>query len=112
MERWWGKAYDRAAIAGLYGDLGENALAAAIARGKPHEQITAAAALGERGRPGDARAIVPVLASDYPLARYWARQAIEELVRRPLPFDLDGDVAAVPAEARAWVEEAIGPRRR
>ena len=47
MERWWGKRYDRARAAPLYGDLDARPLVATLARGKPHEQAVALAVLGE-----------------------------------------------------------------
>jgi predicted CXXCH cytochrome family protein len=110
MERWWNKRYDRAALHALYGDeLGVSPLVAAL-QGKPHEQLTAAAVLGERGRPPDAPLLVPLLSSDYPLVRYWAREAVERLLGRPLPVDLDGEAGSIDREARAFVAEALKAR--
>jgi predicted CXXCH cytochrome family protein len=104
LERWWHKRYDRAALRALYGeDLAVNALAATVARGKPHEQIAAAAVLGERGGRDAAASLVPLLGSEYPLVRYYAGAAIERLVGRALPVDLDGDAVAIQREAAAFV---------
>lgn len=106
MERWWGKRYDRGALRALYGpDLGVSALLTTIASGKPHEQMTAAGALAERGPRRSAEALVPLLGHDYPLVRSFGRAAIERLLGRPLPVDLDGEPATITAEARALVQE-------
>jgi predicted CXXCH cytochrome family protein len=110
MERWWGRRYDAGALRALYGpDLGVNPLLATVAAGKPHEQITAAAVLGERGPKDAAAALVPLLSNAYPLVRYWAREAIERLIGRPLPVDLDGDTARIEQESRAFVGSALKP---
>jgi hypothetical protein len=104
MERWWHKHYDRSALASLYGeDLGRSALDATL-RGKPHEQILAAALLGGSGRRDDASRLLPLLTSDYPLVRYWAADAVERLLGRPLPVDLDGEPPAIAAEASRFFE--------
>ncbi len=107
MEAWWGKRYDRAALRALYGDdLGVSPLLAAL-RGKPHEQMTAAGVLGERGPRASARALAPLLSSEYPLVRYWAREAVERLTGRPLPVDLDGDAATIDGEVAAFIGKAL-----
>jgi hypothetical protein len=107
MERWWSKRYDRAALRALYGDdLGVSPITAAL-RGKPHEQITAAGVLAERGRRAAARDLAPLLSSDYPLIRYWAREATERLLGRPLPVDLDGDAGVIETEAAAFVAREL-----
>jgi predicted CXXCH cytochrome family protein len=108
METWWKKRYDRAALRALYGDdLVVSPLVAAL-RGKPHEQITAAAVLGERGRRASAGALLPLLSAEVPLVRYWAREALERLLGRPLPVDLDGDASAIQREAAAFVSAQNG----
>jgi hypothetical protein len=101
MEGWWKKRYDRAALRRLYGDdLGVNPLFATLAGGHAHEQMTAAAVLGARGeRKTTVRALAPLLSSEYPLVRYWAREAIERRTGAPLGIDLDGDAAAIEAAA-------------
>jgi predicted CXXCH cytochrome family protein len=107
MERWWNKRYDRGALRALYGDdLGVGAVTAALG-GKPHEQMTAAGVLGERGRRASARDLVPLLSSDYPLVRYWAREATERLLGRPLPVDIDGEASAIQTEAAAFVAREL-----
>jgi predicted CXXCH cytochrome family protein len=49
MESWWGRRYDRVALAGLYGDLDARPLEATLVRGKAHEQAVALATLGAAG---------------------------------------------------------------
>lgn len=111
MTAWWGEAYDRAALAALYGpDLGESALLVTLARGKPHEQAVAAAVLAERGRRSEAARLVPVLSNEIPLVRYFARDALERLVGAPYPWDVGAGDAARPAQARAWLEAHGGAR--
>lgn len=108
MERWWNKRYDRAALRRLYGDdLGVNPLLVTAAIGKAHEQITAAAVLGERGPRSAARALVPLLAGDYPLVRYYAGDSIARLLGRPVPVDLDGDARVILSDATAFVADAL-----
>ena len=78
-------------------------------RGKPHEQITAAGVIGERGRKDDAAALLGLLSHDYPQVRYYAREALERLFQKPLGVDLDGNAATIQAEASAWLEKASAP---
>jgi predicted CXXCH cytochrome family protein len=105
MERWWGKRYDRDALARLYGgDLGVNALRATLERGLPHEQGTAAASLGEQGATDAAPLLVPLLAHEIPLVRFFARHALARLVGRPLLLDLDLPREEILRQARAWLE--------
>jgi predicted CXXCH cytochrome family protein len=104
MERWWGKRYDRAALRRLYGDdLDVGALAATLARGLPHEQATAASALGDAKVSAAAPLIVPLLAHGYPLVRHFARRALEQIEGRPLPVDLDAPADDILAAARRWL---------
>lgn len=104
MERWWNKSYDRRALMALYGGpLDDSSILATLVWGKPHEQMTAAAVLGELGRRRQAPLLVPLLSSEYPLARFYARAAIERLVHGTFPIDLDGDPETVQRTARAWL---------
>ena len=50
MESWWGRKYDRAALANLYGTLEARPLPATLMRGKAHEQAVAMAVLGDARR--------------------------------------------------------------
>jgi predicted CXXCH cytochrome family protein len=105
MERWWGKRYDRGALAALYGDdLGVNPLMAAVLSGKPHEQIVGAAVLGERGPRSAAAALAPLVGNEYPMVRYFAREAIERLVGKALPVDLDGDAKVLEGQTRDFLK--------
>ena len=106
MESWWGKSYDRATLTAVHGDLAQSSIVSALARGKPHEQMTAAAVLGERGSRSQAGLLVPLLSSEYPLARYHARAALEALVHAPLPVDLDGDAAEIQKSSLEWLQSA------
>jgi predicted CXXCH cytochrome family protein len=99
MLRWYGARFDRARAVALYGDADESAIDATLRLGKPHEQMTAAAVLGERGTAADAPKIVPLLASEYPLARHYAKAAIERLTGAPLAVDVDAPGADVVRDA-------------
>jgi predicted CXXCH cytochrome family protein len=102
MERWWGKRYDRDRLRELYGDLGANVLASTLARGKPHEQAVAIGVLGERGTPAMVPRLAPHLAHDYPLVRFYAKHAIEQLTGRPVPIDVQQPAATIRGQLRAW----------
>lgn len=90
MEKLWGKHYDRGALRRLYGpDLRVNALEATLRYGKPHEQGTAVALAGRERRSDVLPLVVEQLANDYPLVRYFARHAVEQITGAPLPVDLN-----------------------
>lgn len=95
MERFWGKRYDRAALRGLYGDLGRPSLIATVESGKPHEKGTAMHVLGEMRDRSAAPALARELANEYPLLRAYARQALEQVTGQPCAVDLDGDVGDI-----------------
>jgi predicted CXXCH cytochrome family protein len=102
MERWWGKHYDRDKLRVLYGDLSAQVLAATLARGKPHEQATAIAVLGD-ARDAEARpALAAALLHPYPLVRYYARHALEKL-GGPVPVDLERDTPEIRAQIGRWL---------
>jgi predicted CXXCH cytochrome family protein len=106
MERWWGRRYDRDRLRALYGaDLGVNALGATLRRGKPHEQTVAAAVLGESGDRAATGLIAAALAHRYPLVRYFAAQALADLLGQWPPVDLDAEPAEIRAAARAWLRD-------
>jgi predicted CXXCH cytochrome family protein len=111
MESWWNKSYDRRTLTALHGDLAESSIVSTLLRGKPHEQMTAAAVLGERGKASQASLLVPLLSSEYPLARYHARTAIESLVGKPMPIglDLDGDADTIQRSSMQWLKTAVPP---
>jgi predicted CXXCH cytochrome family protein len=90
MERWWGKTYDRATLRRLYGqDLRVNALEATLRYGKPHEQGTAVAIAGRDKRRDWLPLVVAQLGNDYPLVRYFARHAVEQISGALLPIDMN-----------------------
>lgn len=90
MERFWHKSYDRDALRRLYGpDLRVNALEATLKYGKPHEQGTAVAIAGRDRRRDWLPLVVAQLGNDYPLVRYFARHAVEQITAQPLPIDMN-----------------------
>jgi predicted CXXCH cytochrome family protein len=90
MERFWNKKYDRGALRRLYGaDLNVNALEATLRYGKPHEQGTAVAIAGRERRRDWLPLVVAQLGNDYPLVRYFARHAVEEITDQPLVIDMN-----------------------
>src|SRR6185295_12902988 len=110
MERWWGKRYDRARLAALYGDLAASPLLATLARGKAHEQATAIHVLGERGVRSALPAIADQLVNPYPLVRFFARGALEKLTGRPCDVDLDREDTQIQTDTRRWLSDVdAGP---
>jgi predicted CXXCH cytochrome family protein len=103
MERWWGRRFERSRLQELYGALDANPLAATLLHGKPHEQGTAVAALGEHGGHEAVPLIVPQLWNAYPLVRYFARRALEQASGRPVAIDVEQDAVAIQAAAKEWM---------
>jgi predicted CXXCH cytochrome family protein len=103
MERWWGKRYDRAALADLYGDLDARPLEATLARGKAHEQATAVAALGEARAAGALPAVARQLVNPFPLVRYYARKAVGQIRGAPCDVDVERPVAEIQQAAKRCV---------
>ncbi len=110
MERWWGHHYDRDKLRQLYGSLHENPLYATLAFGKPHEQATAVAVLGERVGAPAIEAISRQLTNPYPLVRYFARKALERASGRAVPIDVEADDDAITQATRDWIAGASGQR--
>ena len=78
-----GEAYDRAALAKLYGDdVDARPLPATLVRGKAHEQAVAVAVLGEARRTEALPGIARQLVHPYPLVRYYAKRAVDTLADR------------------------------
>src|SRR5688572_25364821 len=76
MERWWGKRYNRRALRALYGpDLRALALDATLLRGKPHEQAVAIGVIGRQRLATRAPLLVEALDNEYPLVRFYAKNA-------------------------------------
>jgi predicted CXXCH cytochrome family protein len=107
MEAWWGRRYDRAALANLYGAVDARPLPATLVRGKAHEQAVAIAVLGDAGRKEALPAVARQLANPFPLVRYYARRAVDALAPRPCPVDLDRTTPEIVAAARACVPAAF-----
>lgn len=104
MESWWNKKYDRAALRALYGeDLSVNVIRATLERGKPHEQATAIGVLGEQKDTTAVAALVPMLAHEYPLVRYYAQRALQRITGDPVAIDVGAPAADVTREAQAWL---------
>lgn len=100
MERFWGKHYDRAALRELYGDLDALPLVATLARGKAHEQATAAAVLGEARVAGALPAVAHQMLNPFPLVRYYARKAAGQIRGAPCDVDVERPLAEIAAAAR------------
>ena len=104
MESWYGKQFDRAMLRALYGaDLSVNALRATLTLGKPHEQAAAIAVYGETKDREAVPAIVPMLAHEYPLVRYFAQRALQRITGDPVAIDVGRTAAQVRAAADVWL---------
>jgi predicted CXXCH cytochrome family protein len=104
MERLWHKRYDRNALRQLYGqDLRVNALEATLRYGKPHEQGTAVAVAGRERRRDLLPLVSEQLANEYPLVRYFARHAIEQITQAALPIDMNRPGADVLKSAQNYL---------
>jgi predicted CXXCH cytochrome family protein len=103
METWWGKRYDRGKLRALYGDLSQNAMRATLERGKAHEQAVAIAFYGEARDRSAIPALVPMLAHEYPLVRYFAQRALQTITGDPVAIDVGAPAADVRVAAAAWL---------
>jgi predicted CXXCH cytochrome family protein len=107
METWWGKTYDRAKLAQLYGaDLGVHAMRATLERGKAHEQAAEIATFGELGDKSAVAAMVPLLAHEYPLIRYFVQRALQHITGDPVAIDVGAPAADVRKAGDAWLKAA------
>jgi hypothetical protein len=105
METWWGKHYDRDKLKKLYGDdLSVNVMRATLSLGKPHEQAVAIAVFGERKENDAVAALVPMLAHEYPLVRYFAQRALQQITGDPVAIDVGAPAAIVRRAADAWLK--------
>ena len=105
METWWGKRYDRAALRALYGDdLAVDVMRTTLARGKPHEQAVAIATLGTLRDATAVPLLVPMLAHEYPLVRYFAQRALQTITGDPVAIDVGAPATEVRAAAQAWLD--------
>jgi predicted CXXCH cytochrome family protein len=109
MERWWGHRYDRPRLLALYGDLSAPVLAATAARGKPHEQATALAVMGEARLPGAEAPLAAALSHPYPLVRNYARRGLEAVRGAAVPINLDQDAEDIRVEVARWLNPGAPP---
>lgn len=104
MERWWGKRFDRRALGALYGrDLRVNVLEATLARGKAHEQATAVGIAGAHRASFLSTGVVAQLANRYPLVRFYAKHALQQIRGEPIPVDAHLPGAELEAAVKAWL---------
>jgi predicted CXXCH cytochrome family protein len=104
MEQWWGKHYDRDKLRALYGqDLNVNPLRAAIVMGKPHEQAAAISTLGDAHDKDAVELIAPQLAHDFPLVRYFAQRALQNITGDPVAIDVGAPAADVRVALQQWL---------
>ena len=107
MEGWWGRRYDRAALALLYGSLDARPLPATLERGRAHEQAVALATLGAAHVTAAAPVVARQLVNPFPLVRYYARRALQALRGQDCAVDLDRPTSEIAAAVRACVPEAF-----
>jgi predicted CXXCH cytochrome family protein len=107
MEGWWGRKYDRAALAVLYGSLDAMPLPATVERGRAHEQAAALATLGAMHVTGAVPTIARQLVNPFPLVRYYARRALEALRGQECAVDLDRPTPEIAAAVQACVPAAF-----
>ena len=112
METLWNKSYDRQRLQRLYGrDLRHNALRATLEHGKPHEQVVAIALYGqaEQAVKSDAtELLLAQLAHEFPLLRFFARKALEQVTGVPLALDMHAPGHALRDAARRALAQS-GP---
>jgi predicted CXXCH cytochrome family protein len=107
MERWYQKRYDRVKLGALYaGNLQQNALLATLEHGKPHERVVAVFWLGKHRRADALESVMRELAGEYPLFRFFARDAIENITGKRLALDMHSSGAEILVEARRALEAA------
>jgi predicted CXXCH cytochrome family protein len=117
MERFWNKSFDRTRLVALYGDLSAPVLERTVLVGKAHEQATAIHVLGEHKVKRALPLVAAQLLNRYPLVRYFARQALEQMAERACDVDLDQEDAKIASDAERWLESAgshwpgVGPSR-
>ncbi len=104
MEQWWSKRYDRDALRTLFGeDLTTTAVRATLVRGKPHERAVAAAVAGEHHLQVLLPELVGALGDDYPLVRFFVKQALDDVTGEKVPLDVHAPGKELSAAARAWL---------
>lgn len=103
METWWGKKYDRDKLRKLYaGDRANNALISTVLYGKPHEQAAAMSALGDAKSTRAVEWIMKMMTHDYPLVRYFAKRALQNITGDPVNIDVEAPVDQIRTQVREW----------
>jgi predicted CXXCH cytochrome family protein len=109
METLWNKRYDRTRLQQLYGrDLRQNAVRATLEHGKPHEQVVAIALLGGAGRQDTTELLLAQLAHEFPLLRFFARHALEQVTGMPLELDMHAPGHVLRDTARRALAQRAG----
>ncbi len=104
MEEWYRKPIDRRALKKLYGnDLGVNVMRATLVRGKPHEQAVAMMSMAKL--PGAIALVAPHMAHEYPLVRFYARRALEEMTGTTIDIDVNKSAAELRPLIDAWLSQ-------
>jgi predicted CXXCH cytochrome family protein len=107
MEKWWGKRYDRAPLRRLYGaDLRVSPVPVTLTFGKPHEQALAASLAAQQRVPDTLEGTLALLASPYPLVRYFARHSLEERAGAALPLEMSLSGPELVEAARGQLRDA------
>ena len=87
----------------MYGKPEGNPLLATLYLGKPHEQATAIAVLGEARSKPAVPFLVPLATHPTPLLRYFVIDALKKILDRPSPVDLHRADAMIAEATRTWV---------
>jgi predicted CXXCH cytochrome family protein len=98
MEKFWGKRYDPGALERLYGRMSAPVLPATVLRGRPHEQAAALSALGDARIADAVPLLIEGMLHDYPLVRFYARQALAKTLGHPVAIDVQRDANDVRGE--------------
>ena len=110
MERWWGKRYDRGALARSTAATSTSTRCSRpLERGKAHEQAAAMAVLGEKRVEAALAPVARQLVNPIPLVRYYARRALEAIRGTPCAIDLDRPTPEIEAAVRRCVPAAWPP---
>jgi hypothetical protein len=95
MTEWWKRPYDAQVLESLYGSLDANVMRATAERGKPHEQAVALYILGDTKTRAGAAVAGRALTHEYPIVRFYAKDAIGKMAGADFAIDLDADDAEV-----------------
>jgi hypothetical protein len=95
MTAWWKRPYDAKVLESLYGSLDANVMQATAERGKPHEQAVALYVLGETKTKAGAPIAARALTHEYPIVRFYAKDAIAKIAGTDFAIDLDAEDAEI-----------------